>query len=75
MNAGQGIAGAPATVAAFLRKQVEDTGSNYVVGQFVFGDISLAEAVQSLELFAREVMPELKARSRSRWDARPMLGA
>src|SRR5437764_8169018 len=38
MNAGQGIAGAPATVAAFLRKQVEDTGSNYIVGQFVFGD-------------------------------------
>jgi alkanesulfonate monooxygenase SsuD/methylene tetrahydromethanopterin reductase-like flavin-dependent oxidoreductase (luciferase family) len=56
---GQGVAGAPDTVAALLRKQIADTGSNYLVGQFVFGDLSLDEAMRSIELFARRVMPEL----------------
>jgi alkanesulfonate monooxygenase SsuD/methylene tetrahydromethanopterin reductase-like flavin-dependent oxidoreductase (luciferase family) len=59
---GQGVAGAPDTVAAFLRAQVESTGTNYIVGQFAFGDVSLAEALQSIELFARHVMPALAAR-------------
>jgi alkanesulfonate monooxygenase SsuD/methylene tetrahydromethanopterin reductase-like flavin-dependent oxidoreductase (luciferase family) len=56
---GQGIAGAPPTVAAFLREQVVGTGSNYLVGQFAFGDLSLAETLQSVDLFARHVMPAL----------------
>jgi len=56
---GQGVAGSPATVLAFLRKQIGETGSNYVVGQFAFGDVSLAEALKSIELFARDVMPQL----------------
>jgi alkanesulfonate monooxygenase SsuD/methylene tetrahydromethanopterin reductase-like flavin-dependent oxidoreductase (luciferase family) len=58
---GQGVAGAPGTVAAVLRRQIEATGSNYLVGQFVFGDLSLTEALQSIELFARQVMPALAA--------------
>jgi alkanesulfonate monooxygenase SsuD/methylene tetrahydromethanopterin reductase-like flavin-dependent oxidoreductase (luciferase family) len=62
---GQGIAGAPDTVAAFLREQVEGTGSNYVVGQFAFGDLTLSEALQSIELFARHVMPNLRDRQTS----------
>jgi alkanesulfonate monooxygenase SsuD/methylene tetrahydromethanopterin reductase-like flavin-dependent oxidoreductase (luciferase family) len=56
---GQGVAGTPATVTAFLREQIATTGSNYVVGQFAFGDVSLTEALHSIELFARHVMPEL----------------
>jgi alkanesulfonate monooxygenase SsuD/methylene tetrahydromethanopterin reductase-like flavin-dependent oxidoreductase (luciferase family) len=56
---GQGVAGAPATVAAALRAQIATTGSNYLVGQLAFGDLSLAEALQSIELFARHVMPAL----------------
>lgn len=56
---GQGVAGAPATVAAFLRRELAETGSNYCVGQFAFGDLSEAEILQSVELFARHVMPEL----------------
>jgi alkanesulfonate monooxygenase SsuD/methylene tetrahydromethanopterin reductase-like flavin-dependent oxidoreductase (luciferase family) len=58
-DVGQGVAGAPATVAALLRKQIAVTGSNYLVGQFVFGDLALDEAMHSIELFARRVMPEL----------------
>ena len=56
---GQGVAGAPATVAAALRRQIAATGSNYLVGQLAFGDLSLAEALQSIELFAKHVMPAL----------------
>ena len=34
-----------ATVAAFLREQLDATGSNYCVGQFAFGDLTLAETL------------------------------
>ncbi|MBX9778205.1 MAG: LLM class flavin-dependent oxidoreductase [Xanthobacteraceae bacterium] len=57
---GQGVAGSPRTVAAFLREQLAATGSNYCVGQFAFGDLTLAETQRSIALFARDVMPELQ---------------
>jgi len=56
---GQGIAGSPAAVLAFLREELAATGSNYCVGQFAFGDLALEETLRSIELFAREVMPRL----------------
>jgi hypothetical protein len=59
---GQGIAGSPATVTAFLEAQMTQTKANYLVGQFAFGDISLAESLRSLELFAAHVMPSLAAK-------------
>ena len=59
---GQGIAGSPATVTAFLRNELAQTGSNYCVGQFAFGDLTPAETLHSIELFARHVMPELAGR-------------
>ena len=37
-----------------------ESGANYVVGQFAFGDLSLSEILASLELFTRHVMPELR---------------
>jgi hypothetical protein len=58
---GQGIAGSPATVAKFLSSQLHETGCNYVVGQFAFGDLSLQECLQSVGLFVRDVMPRLRA--------------
>ncbi|MFL5095913.1 MAG: hypothetical protein ACJ8ES_11465, partial [Xanthobacteraceae bacterium] len=58
---GQGIAGAPATVRQFLRSQLDDTGCNYVVGQFAFGDLSLDETLRSVSLFAADVIPALRA--------------
>jgi len=57
---GQGIAGAPPTVTAFLRRQLDATGSNYLLGQFAFGDLSLAEALHSVALFTAHVMPQLR---------------
>jgi alkanesulfonate monooxygenase SsuD/methylene tetrahydromethanopterin reductase-like flavin-dependent oxidoreductase (luciferase family) len=61
VEVGQGVAGSPRTVAGFLREQLAATGSNYCVGQFAFGDLSLAETQRSIALFAREVMPELQS--------------
>jgi hypothetical protein len=58
---GQGVAGSPRTVTTFLREQLAVTGSNYCVGQFAFGDLSLEETQRSIALFAREVMPELRS--------------
>jgi len=57
---GRAIAGSPASVIAALKKQVAETGANYVVGQFAFGDLTTAETLHSLELFTRRVMPELR---------------
>jgi alkanesulfonate monooxygenase SsuD/methylene tetrahydromethanopterin reductase-like flavin-dependent oxidoreductase (luciferase family) len=58
---GQGIAGSPETVTAFLQSQLAETGCNYIVGQFVFGDLTRDECLRSIKLFADEVMPALRA--------------
>jgi alkanesulfonate monooxygenase SsuD/methylene tetrahydromethanopterin reductase-like flavin-dependent oxidoreductase (luciferase family) len=58
-NGGRGIAGSPATVAAELRAQLTESGANYCVGQFAFGDMTRDEALRSIELFGRHVMPAL----------------
>jgi alkanesulfonate monooxygenase SsuD/methylene tetrahydromethanopterin reductase-like flavin-dependent oxidoreductase (luciferase family) len=58
---GQAIAGSPDTVRAFLKAQVEDSGANYIVGQFCFGDLTLDEMRRSVDLFATNVMPALRA--------------
>jgi alkanesulfonate monooxygenase SsuD/methylene tetrahydromethanopterin reductase-like flavin-dependent oxidoreductase (luciferase family) len=58
---GQAIAGSPETVRAFLAAQIADSGSNYMVGQLCFGDLTLEEMLRSVELFAAHVMPALRA--------------
>jgi alkanesulfonate monooxygenase SsuD/methylene tetrahydromethanopterin reductase-like flavin-dependent oxidoreductase (luciferase family) len=60
MNGGRGIAGTPDTVLAMLRTQIEEAGVNYCVGQFVFGDMTLDEAHDSIGMFVRHVMPALR---------------
>jgi alkanesulfonate monooxygenase SsuD/methylene tetrahydromethanopterin reductase-like flavin-dependent oxidoreductase (luciferase family) len=57
---GQGIAGSPTTVTDFLASQLAETGCNYMVGQFAFGDLSLEECLNSIGLFASKVMPALR---------------
>ena len=44
-----------------LQSQLAETGCNYVVGQFAFGDLTRDECLRSIELFADEVMPALRA--------------
>jgi alkanesulfonate monooxygenase SsuD/methylene tetrahydromethanopterin reductase-like flavin-dependent oxidoreductase (luciferase family) len=60
MDRGQGIAGSPSMVTEFLRAQLAETGCDYVVGQFAFGDLGLDEMLRSVGLFATEVMPALR---------------
>ncbi len=57
---GRGIAGSAATVTRLAREQIAETGANYFVGQFAFGDMTTEETLRSIELFAREVMPALR---------------
>jgi len=61
MQRGQGVAGSPSTVTEFLAAQLAQTQCNYVVGQYVFGDMSRDEALASIGLFIDRVMPALRA--------------
>jgi alkanesulfonate monooxygenase SsuD/methylene tetrahydromethanopterin reductase-like flavin-dependent oxidoreductase (luciferase family) len=56
---GYGIAGSPQTVRDFYMREIGDVGANYALGRFAFGDITLAEARRSVELFRDHVMPAL----------------
>jgi alkanesulfonate monooxygenase SsuD/methylene tetrahydromethanopterin reductase-like flavin-dependent oxidoreductase (luciferase family) len=58
-QAGFGFAGTSASVCDALAAQIAETGVNYLVCRFAFGDMALAESQRSLELFARQVMPAL----------------
>jgi alkanesulfonate monooxygenase SsuD/methylene tetrahydromethanopterin reductase-like flavin-dependent oxidoreductase (luciferase family) len=60
MNGGRGIAGSPQSVAAALRTQLAESGANYCVGQFAFGEMTTDEALGSIDLFIRYVMPAVR---------------
>jgi alkanesulfonate monooxygenase SsuD/methylene tetrahydromethanopterin reductase-like flavin-dependent oxidoreductase (luciferase family) len=61
METGRAVAGSTKTVAAFLQSQLTESQATYLVGQFAFGDLSLAESLRSVELFTRQVLPALRA--------------
>ena len=61
VDQGQAIAGAPGTVREFFEKQIGESGANYLVGQFCFGDLTLNEMRNSVGLFAASVMPALRS--------------
>ena len=52
-----GIAGSPATVRRFLEEEMAASQFNYFAPWLAFGDMTLAETLRSIELFAKEVMP------------------
>jgi alkanesulfonate monooxygenase SsuD/methylene tetrahydromethanopterin reductase-like flavin-dependent oxidoreductase (luciferase family) len=57
-----GVAGSPATVRRFIEAEIAANNCNYFVPQMVFGDMTLQEAMRSIELFGREIMPVLTGR-------------
>ncbi len=59
VNELRGVAGSPDTVRAFIKARMEEASANYMVGQFVFGDMTRVEALRSVHLFGAEVMPGL----------------
>jgi len=60
MELGQAVAGSAQTVHQFLQREVDESAANYLVGQFAFGDLSLAESLRTVQLFQKEVMPKMK---------------
>jgi alkanesulfonate monooxygenase SsuD/methylene tetrahydromethanopterin reductase-like flavin-dependent oxidoreductase (luciferase family) len=54
------VAGAPKTVAQELGEIVREARINYLLLVFSFGDLRPAQAMRSMDLFVREVMPALR---------------
>jgi len=54
------IVGTPAKAIELLRREIVESGSNYLVCRFAYGDMTLAESLRSLDLFQRHVMPALR---------------
>jgi len=54
------ITGTPRSVLPKLNSLIEETGLNYLLCIFSFGDLAPEHALRSLELFSREVMPKLQ---------------
>ncbi len=61
---GRAFAGTPEETAEYVRGQLAESGANYFVGQFAFGNLSLEATLRSIGLFANEVMPTLKRAAR-----------
>ena len=57
MEERRGFAGTPAAARDFFMREAAVSGINYVLGQFYFGDMNIETPVQSLDLFAKHVMP------------------
>ena len=55
------ITGSPASVLEKVQAMLRTTGANYLLCIFSFGSLAPQAALHSLELFAAEVMPKLKA--------------
>jgi alkanesulfonate monooxygenase SsuD/methylene tetrahydromethanopterin reductase-like flavin-dependent oxidoreductase (luciferase family) len=53
---GVALAGTPAAVCEYMDEYLE-TGANYFVCSFQWGDLTHAQAMRSIELFTTEVMP------------------
>jgi len=61
VKSGQAIAGSPQTVREAIARQAAQSGVNYLLARFAFGDLTLDESLYSADLFARAVMPGLAA--------------
>jgi alkanesulfonate monooxygenase SsuD/methylene tetrahydromethanopterin reductase-like flavin-dependent oxidoreductase (luciferase family) len=57
---GSTIVGTPTQVLAEIEKQQDALGINYVMGYMMFGNMQLKDALSSLELFTKEVMPKVR---------------
>lgn len=57
---GRAVVGTPEQAVAQLRAQLAESGANYLVVRFAYGDLTLSESLHSLDLFTRHVMPALR---------------
>jgi hypothetical protein len=54
------VIGSPRTVREYVERWAEQSGCNYWVSSFQWGDLTHEEASRSLGLFAEEVMPAVR---------------
>lgn len=57
MENGAAFAGSPASVRQWLAQQQAETNANYMACHMMFGTMPKEDAMRSIELFGREVMP------------------
>ena len=57
---GSFICGSPETVVAHIKKIATEAGADTFLGEFTFGELTQKQAINSLRLFAEQVMPELR---------------
>lgn len=55
------FAGSPDTVREQVQRFLDESGANYFVGTFAFGNLSTEHVLRSMRLFAQEVMPAVSA--------------
>jgi alkanesulfonate monooxygenase SsuD/methylene tetrahydromethanopterin reductase-like flavin-dependent oxidoreductase (luciferase family) len=55
------LCGSPARVRDQVARVIDATGVNYVIGAFAWGDLTLAQSLRSLRLFAEHVVPAFAA--------------
>jgi alkanesulfonate monooxygenase SsuD/methylene tetrahydromethanopterin reductase-like flavin-dependent oxidoreductase (luciferase family) len=56
----RGAAGTPDQVRAYLQRDIDEGGLNYLLCRFAFGDVTQQEAVNSINLFTGRVMADLR---------------
>lgn len=55
------LAGSPARVRAQVGRLIETTGVDYIICCFAWGNLTCAQSLRSLRLFAEQVMPHFQA--------------
>jgi alkanesulfonate monooxygenase SsuD/methylene tetrahydromethanopterin reductase-like flavin-dependent oxidoreductase (luciferase family) len=60
LNTGYLIAGNPDNVAKRIRQQMEQVGADHFMGMFHIGNLHHDRVIHSLDLFKKEVMPQLQ---------------
>jgi alkanesulfonate monooxygenase SsuD/methylene tetrahydromethanopterin reductase-like flavin-dependent oxidoreductase (luciferase family) len=60
LDTGVLIAGSPQTVREQVRRQVEESGINYLCCIFAFGNLSHEQVMASMRLFVEEIMPTFR---------------
>jgi alkanesulfonate monooxygenase SsuD/methylene tetrahydromethanopterin reductase-like flavin-dependent oxidoreductase (luciferase family) len=61
-KAGLAAVGSPSTVRKLLESEISQSGVNYMLCRFAFGDLTLEESLRSVELFSKEVLPDFANR-------------
>ncbi len=58
VKTGQAVTGSPETVYEILQQQIEESGVNYFVSRFAFGDVTYEEAAFSTDAFAEKFLAD-----------------